>query len=138
MSNTDWCWKNEQHLNNILEHWPPKCLKVTVNVGIQTIVYIFKASRSFVNIFIWLLWNGLAYKKDWVKLTIKFLDGIMIDRIRLSITVFFLKITRIGIIKRPDRDKTVTTILQLYHDDTGIILVPILDVLVIPDDTNLY
>ncbi len=60
----------------------------------------------------------------------------MIDRIRLSITVFFLKITRIGIIKRPDRDKTVTTILQLYHDDTGIILVPILDVLVIPDDTT--
>ncbi len=73
-----------------------------------------------------------------MKLTIKFLDGIMIDRIRLSITVFFLKITRIGIIKRPDRDKTVTTILQLYLDDTGSILVPILDVLVIPDDTNLY
>jgi hypothetical protein len=48
----------------------------------------------------------------------------------------FLKITRIGTVMIPDRHKTFSTVLHQYHVDTGIVLVMILDVLLIPADTK--
>ncbi len=46
------------------------------------------------------------------------------------------KIARISIVVIPERHKTVSTMLCQYHDNTGIPLAIILDVSVIPNDTN--
>ncbi len=43
MSNWHWCCKNEQHLN-IEQSFDHQMSQVRVNVGIQTIVYIFKCA----------------------------------------------------------------------------------------------
>jgi hypothetical protein len=54
---------------------------------------------------------------------------------QLSIKVF-LKITRISIAMVPDRNKTISIVSGWYHDDTGIVVAMILDVLSIPNYTN--
>jgi len=47
-----------------------------------------------------------------------------------------MKITRIDTVTIPNRHKTVRTILRQYHCDTGTVLVTILDVLSIPNNTK--
>jgi len=50
----------------------------------------------------------------------------------------FVKIARIGTMMIQDRPKTIRTVLWWYHGDTGIVLAVVLDVLLIPSDTNQY
>ncbi len=47
-----------------------------------------------------------------------------------------LKIARMGIVMIPGRHKTIFILACQYHVDAGIVLVMILDVLAIPNDTE--
>ncbi len=52
--------------------------------------------------------------------------------------VGFVKNARISNVIIQDRPKTIRTVSWWYHDDTGIVLAVVLDVLLIPSDTNQY